>query len=427
MWLLGGGALRDQPAARGGLAAVALLFSLLLAVRDSDVLTALNFAVAAVFGVRALSPGRLRAEAPVWDHGRAMAGLAAGAVFDGPEVVNQALLRGRAAGLGPVLRGLALSVPVIVVFASLLSNADSVFDARLSTALQSIFRLEGLSVAAVIGVSTVVLAGVGAQVLRAPREQVRSSTGAGPRFGLRLGFSEALTVLVCLELLFAAFVVVQARYLFGDPARLASLGLTYADYARRGFFELQAVTVLTLTLVLALGRLTGRTGRAQEAAFNLACTVLVVLVFAIVASAHRRLGLYEAAYGYTEQRVYSHAFIFLMAAVLALRVLTFWWRPGAFVPGAIGLATLALGLLNLLEPGRVHRAPQRPPGPPDVAYLATLSDDAVPALYEGASRRPDDPFFVELVSTLAHRPRDPSWPALHLSRLRARQLLGEYP
>ena len=57
--------------------------------------------------------------------------------------------------------------------------------------------------------------------------------------------------LASLDLLFALFVAVQIRYLFGGDAGLRLTGLSYAEYARRGFFELVWVTALGSAAVLA--------------------------------------------------------------------------------------------------------------------------------------------------------------------------------
>jgi hypothetical protein len=64
---------------------------------------------------------------------------------------------------------------------------------------------------------------------------------------LRIGGTEIVVALVALDLLFAAFVAVQARYLFGGGALVqAREHLTYAQYARHGFFELVAVSALVV-------------------------------------------------------------------------------------------------------------------------------------------------------------------------------------
>ena len=79
-----------------------------------------------------------------------------------------------------------------------------------------------------------------------------AANAAQMRQPLRLGSIEAATVLWLVVALFAAFVVLQLAYLFGGRDTLSVAGLTYSDYARRGFFELVAVAVLAGTLVVAL-------------------------------------------------------------------------------------------------------------------------------------------------------------------------------
>ena len=66
-----------------------------------------------------------------------------------------------------------------------------------------------------------------------------------------LGLVEVGIVLAVVDLLFLAFVAVQFRYLFGgDELVRAITGMSYAEYARRGFFELVTVAALSLPLLL---------------------------------------------------------------------------------------------------------------------------------------------------------------------------------
>src|SRR4029453_2636839 len=71
----------------------------------------------------------------------------------------------------------------------------------------------------------------------------------------RLGVVEALTILVAGDALFAVFVGLQLAYLFGGLATGAGGGIPYANSARRGFFELVAVTGLAGCLVVGLNTL----------------------------------------------------------------------------------------------------------------------------------------------------------------------------
>jgi hypothetical protein len=112
---------------------------------------------------------------------------------------------------------------------------------------------------------------------------------------------------------------------------------------------------------------------------------MVVLIAVILASAFQRLLLYEAAYGFTRLRTYTHVFMLwlgvLLAAVVVLEILR---RERLFVTAgllaAIGFA-VTLNLLNVdafIVRQNVSRAPEGKGL--DVAYLASLSSDSVPEL-----------------------------------------------
>jgi len=90
----------------------------------------------------------------------------------------------------------------------------------------------------------------------------------------RLGFTECLTLVGLVDLLFLGFAAIQLAFLFGE-ARLPAGFITYSEYARRGFFQLLAVSVMTLGLSLALARWTRLQGEGQGTAFRVACSAMV--------------------------------------------------------------------------------------------------------------------------------------------------------
>ncbi len=296
----------------------------------------------------------------------------------------------------PVLRGVLLALPVLVVFTALLVSADLVFAHYVDRLLALEFlpeldELIGRSI--LIGMAAWGLGGglVYALVWRpAGRETAETDQSALenwvqdlPRqYGLGMG--EAVTVLALVNALFLTFVVVQFTYLFGGERHLNLEGITYAEYARSGFFELVAVAVLTLALVLALNWITRRASKGQIRLFNGLSSGLVLLVLVLLVSAWRRMGLYEATFGYTELRLYVFVFMVWLAALLFWFLLTLWRSPHRFT---LGLMTAAMGCLitlNLLNPDafivRQNLARYGETGDLDAAYLTTLSADAVPEL-----------------------------------------------
>ncbi len=281
-----------------------------------------------------------------------------------------------------VLRGGLLALPIVLPLGVLLAAADPVF--------ASLFRLPGDASDLVAHVALLVAGGWGMAALT----RVASAGPApdAPTVAWRLGRVEATTVLGALVALYAAFSGAQAVAALGGAERVLSTeGLTYAEYARSGFFQLLAVATLTIGLLLALraatGDLVGLRGVLARTA--------VGLTLVIVAVAMRRLWLYEQAFGLTMLRLYAMAFAAWIAAVFVLLAasLAGVGRPRAWLlPAAAGAVLVLLLSLNVANPEAVvvrrNLARAATGATLDGAYLARLSDDAVPALVEGIARLP---------------------------------------
>lgn len=207
--------------------------------------------------------------------------------------------------------------------------------------------------------------------------------------GFSLGAVEVGVVLGLLNVLFACFVIVQFRYFFGGAARVMSITeLTYAEYARRGFFELTWVAGLVLPLLLITHALLQRKERpaVAERIFRPLAGTQVALLFVIMASAVARMRLYQSEYGLTELRLYTTAFMLWLGLVFIWFAWTVLVRSSRqrFACGALVAAFITVGLLHLLNPDayivRANAAHARAGRAFDAAYAASLSADAVPAL-----------------------------------------------
>jgi hypothetical protein len=162
-------------------------------------------------------------------------------------------------------------------------------------------------------------------------------------------------------------------------------GLTYAGYARRGFFELVTVAMLVLPRLL-LGRwLLPKKLRAEERIFGLLAGSMVAMLFVIMASAVQRMLLYQSIYGLTELRLYTTAFmgwlalVFLWFLATVLRGQRERFACGALVAGLGVIAALVAMNPDALIV-RTNVAHVRAGRALDDGYLAALSADAVPAL-----------------------------------------------
>lgn len=337
----------------------------------------------------------------------------------------------------PVLRGLLIAAPVVVVFVSLFSAADATF-ARAVEDLASIDVDLGTTAGRAALAAILAWIAGGALALAASRPARRDEPAPRADAGWRLGTTEAVTVLVVVDAIFAAFVGFQAVYLFGGLDTLATIGMTYSEYARRGFFELVVVAVLAGGLIVALERLARRRSPGLVTlGVGLASLTGVVLVSAAV-----RMRLYQEAYGWTELRLYVLASIVVLAIVLTALAVALVTDRVRWIGHVILAAGLAVGLgLNVLGPARfiteqnVARLLDPSLVPPsgrsglDTWYVASLGDDRIPDLVRALPALPE-PDAGDLRSELRLRleelrtdPTLTAWPAWNLGREAARAAL----
>lgn len=276
--------------------------------------------------------------------------------------------------LRTIMRGLLLAAWLTVMFGALFVSGDRAFAELLERTFTFEFDAALIVWRIVLGIAFV---GISGAILRAgARREETPEAGAS----LVPGPVELTIGLAALVALFATFVAVQLRVLFGGAAYVqATTGLGYGDYARQGFLQLLLVAALTLAVVAVAARRRDRVVRALLGA-------LCLLTFVVLWSAHHRLGLVEEAYGLTRVRYAGHAVVAWLAAVFGL-VLAAGCRPalGRHVPRIATTLTLAGALaFSLSNPDAriAQRAVDRAAagGPLDTRYLAHLSADALPAL-----------------------------------------------
>ncbi len=373
----------------------ALLFAAALAWRASPMLAALNLLAL----LAALMVGAWRARGGgLGDRalGRWILGVGATAFYAAVGLLVVVVARvewrslvpaGRSTRVLAVARGVLLAVPLLLVFNALFASADPVF----AKAVSGLFRWDGGAAAATVFrvlFWSWAAAGVLWAALQAPRGEL--STAALPR--PTLGATEVATVLALLDGLFLAFVAVQFRYLFGGQAWVSrSLEMGWGEYARRGFFELVWVAVLALPMLLALHALLREKGGRGERVFRVLAGVLVALLFVVMVSAVQRMRLYQAAYGLTELRLYTTAFMGWLGMVLAWFAATVLrGRPGRFPRGAVMSGFAVVAALNVLNPdaliARTNLRRAERTGKLDAVYLSRLSADAAPAVAGGLRR-----------------------------------------
>lgn len=283
----------------------------------------------------------------------------------------------------PLLRTTLIIVALLVVFGSLLRAADPIFASLLAIPHFDIGLF--ISHLLVIGFFAWVFTGWSRGAFISPATASRPPE----RLPITLGMTDMTAALVTLDVLFALFVIAQLGWLFGGEAFLqARTGLTAAQYARRGFFQMVFVVLLVVPLLMATRAL--RTpGAASTRRHTQLAIPMVVLVLAMIASAALRMRLYVQYFGLTSERFYTLAIMAWLAFVLVwLAATTLRGEERRFVGGAVIAGFITLLVLNVIVPDRivartnVARAQGATPAGGsslDIAYLSTLGGDAVEA------------------------------------------------
>lgn len=355
----------------------AMVFGLLLPLRASTWLTALNGLMAlACLGAAALTTDGELIPLRSWNIATRTARLFS-AVW-APVIIAASARPDDAAGLRrwmPVLRGLTLAAVPVLVLGALLASADAVFASAITPGVD-VGGLVGHGFVAFVGFAALVgLLAIATTQLDEPRTDVRP-----------LGAVEALVVLGSVGLLYAGFAIVQLLSALGQAdSLLAGEGVTYAEYARSGFFQLLWVAGLTAVLLATIRLFIRDADTALDRAARIVGAVVALLTCLIVATAIVRLRLYTAEFGQTTLRWYSTAFAWMLGIGFIAIATAHVSRLGRHLPATLlSLTAVTLIVCNLLN--AEARVAEHNLGRDDAIdeldanYLIRLSADAWPAL-----------------------------------------------
>jgi len=202
-----------------------------------------------------------------------------------------------------------------------------------------------------------------------------------------VGITEQRMMLWSAAVVLWLFVLLQVSYFIQPPPGAVNSGVTFAEYARRGFGELSFAATIVGAMILVLEYARPSTIGEQDRRMMMRLEIaLLVALELILLSAFRRVILYEQAYGFTTARLFAQAYMVVMS--LALIALALEVARGA-ISIAFGrrVAEIALGVLTVfvfwnfeawIVNRNVDRAVQT--GKFDLDYARRLSGEAIPTL-----------------------------------------------
>ncbi len=335
-----------------------------------------------------------------------------------------------------ILKGTLMALPILVVFVILFQEADMAFYQFTNSfgqfevserTMQSIALFVFTFVAGLSYLSYIFFTEKPQPVERLEQDRAQVWEGRGMEVMVALGLIAAL---------FLVFIFFQVTYLFGGESNIINAGFTYAEYARRGFWELLAVGIISLAVLLAAEKYAGAglaPGVKPDRRFLIPSLILIAEVVVIIVSAFKRMSLYTDAYGQTIQRFYGAAFIILLLVLFILLAYKFLKsNPEQFFTfGALMSGAAFLILVNLVNPdafiAQSHLEQFSRTGKVDVQYVGQLSADSVAEqidLYDKVQGADKDALHALLLEHKADlQEYGKHWQSANVSRSKALKLL----
>ncbi|SFA80456.1 MULTISPECIES: DUF4153 domain-containing protein [unclassified Bacillus (in: firmicutes)] len=218
------------------------------------------------------------------------------------------------------LLGILFSVPILFIVINLLVSTDVHFAdliGKIPNSLLSADMVETILRSLAVFVYSLIIFGF-FQVLGKRNIPTRNPQIRGEKTFFD-GVS-ILPILVLLNVTYVLYTIIQFQYFFSGSLQD---GFTYAEYARRGFFELMTVTIINLSLIIFVLNYVKQNKKIMLF-IRILLTLLVLFSNVMLASAFIRLYLYEEVFGFTLARVLPHSFMLFLTVIYGFTLLKIW-------------------------------------------------------------------------------------------------------
>lgn len=165
--------------------------------------------------------------------------------------------------------------------------------------------------------------------------------------------------------------------------------LTYAAYAREGFFQLCGVSALNAVMLLLFNLLMRRKeGQNRSPLKTLYSVIISAFTLILIATALSKMVLYIDSYGLTQKRVYASWFMLLLAVIFVLVLVGSITKKQKLFPAVALTCVLFFALIalpnldSMIASYNVDAYLSGNLDEVDIAALEDLGSSAVPALVE---------------------------------------------
>ncbi len=289
--------------------------------------------------------------------------------------------------IGKALIGLSCAIPVLLVVVPLLISSDVAFSGMMSSLFSNAFTTV---LQALVGiVMSLFVISYGLSLKKGRTVTASAGRSAGVENVYLISFLSAIGACYLL------YLFSQFAYFFSAFSGFLPNGeITYATYARKGFFEMCIIAVINLAIVFLVLLIAKKQNGKVCGGIRALATFIAAFTLIIIATAISKMVLYIDAYGMTVLRLTTSAFMLFLAVVFISVMLRIYIIRINIIKTALiaaGCVVLVLGTVNVnavcarynyesYRAGRLHTI--------DVEALYDLGDEGIP--YVAKLARDDD-------------------------------------
>src|SRR4030043_577646 len=337
--------------------------------------------------------------------------------------------------LPKIFLGILISVPILAIIIWLLSSADIVFkNLFLNIPISRIFN----HFLVIIIVSVYAICFLWA-LIKAFDE------GQGPAYSkikwkLFLDPVILLTILVLINVIYAIFSIIQFAYLFGGSSFVLPSSYTYAEYARRGFFELIIVSIINFGILLLGITFVKKDIKRVFVVIKTFLTLLVIFTFILLVSAFYRMLVYEQAYGFTYLRIFVQTFMIMLFFLFIINIIYIWYPKLPIIKSYFIISLAIYIIMNfanvdiIIAKNNINRYFET--GQIDMVYLKSLSYDAIPEMQRllisvKSSADPEEKQITREILEYFNESKldlkdQKSWQSFNISKYKAEKIIDKY-
>jgi hypothetical protein len=292
----------------------------------------------------------------------------------------------------PALLGIIFFLPLMIVVLRLLIQADLAFENFMSAVFDFIrienimtyiwefiigipvaFYLYGLIYGDVKGRHT-------EKVTAASVDLVANFIKIAPKITI-------YTVLTAFNAIYLIYFAVQAAYFFSAFSGVLPETFTYAEYARRGFFELCTVAGINLGVLTLAHVIMVREPGEEPGRLRVETLLISLFTMLLIATALSKMAIYIGAYGLTQLRVYTSWFMVLLLFIFLIICIRQFAKINMVKIVLTGFVFMFMILSygnvdGIIANYNINRYEAGAFSEFDIEMLAGLSDAAAPYIYD---------------------------------------------